>query len=165
MTGDPSMGTNPPNSKPTRRRTRQLGLACGFLLALLVSTHIPQTQMIELPQGIGLDKLLHVLAYGIGAALFFHALPAGSGWLGHVVVVFVLLAVAGLDEGTQPWVGRTASRLDWLADAVGITVAYFCFVGLKVRNHNQKRQSQRRIDKARLQASKRDVERLSAQEE
>lgn len=99
---------------------RFLWASC-FLLCLFFSTHIPPDRMFHFSQGIVLNKLLHVLAYGMATALFFGTLPTESGWSRYVFVLVGLLVVATLDEVTQGWVGRIASLSDWLADLIGIT--------------------------------------------
>jgi VanZ family protein len=71
----------------------------------------------------GIDKILHLLAYGVLASLA--AALATFGWGGKPQRLFalgcLLAGFAMLDELTQPIFGRQAEFADWLADCLGIT--------------------------------------------
>ena len=95
-------------------------LFIASVVSLLCLTHIPQSEM---PVDIGtfnLDKLLHVIAYGSVTILMFAALGAKSSLIFWFIATALLMVLGGVDEYTQPYVGRTCSLADWLADAVGI---------------------------------------------
>jgi len=93
----------------------------AYLAALLTLTHLPPGA--PSPSWRLWDKLEHTFSY---AALGFLAGWARSrrGSLRTTRIVLLLLALAALDELTQPIVGRDADPLDWLADGLG------CIVGL-----------------------------------
>jgi hypothetical protein len=104
-------------------RYRRL-LFASFLLAwtsAFVSTHLPL-------KGVALgsaDKGLHAIGYA-GLATAFWAALAGFGLtrrqrVGLILPVLLLYGVA--DELTQPWFGREAELLDWVADATGVLAA------------------------------------------
>jgi VanZ family protein len=50
---------------------------------------------------------------------------------GVLAVMLTLAALALLDEVTQPLVGRTASRWDFLADGMGVVLASLVFLARK----------------------------------
>lgn len=84
--------------------------------------------MVKSASLFGLDKLLHALAYcllTLGCALWvratwWHKHP----WLTRGLLAAVVLGYAAIDEVHQLFVpGRSASILDWLADALGAAVA------------------------------------------
>jgi VanZ family protein len=98
----------------------------GYWLALFVATHIPLRDVAPIA---GLDKLFHALAYA-GLAFLLAAVAGLFGrfsWRGYLVVLLLIAGYGALDEAVQALVpGRTADRLDWLADMVG------CLLGLSV---------------------------------
>lgn len=106
-----------------------------WLIAWLVSlgtvltlTHIPQSAMPEFLSENMLDKLEHVLAYGVIAFLFLLSLP-GQSRLATFVIGLVGLAIIGaVDEITQPFVNRVASVGDYAADVIGILLACAIFL-------------------------------------
>jgi VanZ family protein len=98
------------------RRWLPSAMWAGFILVL---TSIPS------PPGPGgiphLDKLFHLLVY------------AGQGWLVTralrtrrfvpLAAAFVGIAIFGLlDEWHQPFVGRDADLMDWIADVIGASL-------------------------------------------
>ncbi|MHC4593594.1 MAG: VanZ family protein [Planctomycetota bacterium] len=97
-----------------------LVLAVTFTATVILLTHIPQESMPSQLQEGGLDILLHVVAYG--AITFFLILSVKSSFsLGSaLVVLFTLLAIAIVDEITQPLVSRQESLADLVADVIGI---------------------------------------------
>ncbi len=120
---------------PSEVNLKRVLTAAFFTLAVLVATHIPQAVIDEkLPCLLGWDKLLHVGAYGLIAALALAAVAVRGkvnfkSWL---LVLAVVLTIGALDECTQPLVGRTASIMDWLADLGGVLLA-LVLVGQVVR--------------------------------
>jgi len=105
----------------------------GMVLTLLATvcvlglTHIPQSSVPRVFQVNGLDKLQHVVAYGLIAGLFLRSLRTPAHPAVLVIGFVVLAAIGALDELTQPWVNRTASVLDYLSDLAGVAIAYLVF--------------------------------------
>jgi VanZ family protein len=97
-----------------------LVLAVTFTSIVLVLTHIPQEFMPSQLQKSGLDKLQHVVAYGIITFLLIFALKSSPPLFSALLVFFAILAIGIVDEVTQPIVGRQASIIDLAADAIGI---------------------------------------------
>jgi VanZ family protein len=107
----------------------------GWLIAWLVSmgvvltlTHIPQDAMPEFLNEHMLDKLEHVLAYGLIAFLFLLSLPEGSRPATFVIGLVGLAVIGAVDEITQPFVNRIASVGDYAADVMGILLACVIFL-------------------------------------
>jgi VanZ family protein len=99
-------------------------LAAGALLvAAMCLSHLPQnTIAADLGSGAG-DKPAHTIVYGLLTWLLLRGC-AGTGRTRSIGKIVLLVAILGAaDEITQPWVGRTASLLDWLADLTGIVAA------------------------------------------
>lgn len=65
------------------------------------------------------DKESHILAFYALAALSLLAMPRMRKW----DVVLICLAIGGVIEVIQPFIGRSGSILDWLADAMGVFLA------------------------------------------
>ncbi|MDZ4687826.1 MAG: VanZ family protein [Planctomycetaceae bacterium] len=94
-------------------------IACGvYVTAMFIGTHAPlKLEPITAPNG---DKLLHLAGYaGLGFLLAWGLALRSSRprWLWCAYAAILLWA--GMDEVTQPMVGRTADVYDWLADASG----------------------------------------------
>ena len=100
-------------------------MAAGVLFVL---THIPQQRVPFELEVFSLDKVLHVLAYGLLTFLALKSLQA-PGPLICVALVLILSLFGGLDEYTQTFVGRRGSLMDWLADLVGITLVLILHLG------------------------------------
>ena len=86
--------------------------------ALILATSWPNPGVPQVGQA---DKLVHVLLYGILAWLLGRAEPT-LATLGRRAALTLagLVCFAALDEWHQGFVpGRSASRADWGADAVG----------------------------------------------
>lgn len=98
------------------------------LLAVLTLTHIPQAAMPRFLQKTLLDKVEHVLAYGVISTLFFLSLPSRVSLTVPVVGVVTLAGIGALDEITQPLVNRCASVGDFAADLIGILVPFAIFL-------------------------------------
>lgn len=88
----------------------------GFLTYLLLIELAP-----EAPKYSYEDKVQHVLAFGGVALVGMLAFPTRRCWL-----VMALVLYGGLMECMQYLLTTTrhASVLDWLADAVGVALAY-----------------------------------------
>jgi VanZ family protein len=65
------------------------------------------------------DKESHILAFYGLAALSLLAMPRMRKW----DVVLICLTIGGLIEVIQPFLGRSGSITDWLADAAGVFLA------------------------------------------
>ena len=111
---------------------RWLAVAMAALVVLLALTHIPQEMMPKALDAHLLDKVEHVVAYGVVAFLFLLSFRRPLGVTGVVVFLLVAALVGGLDEMTQPWVNRTASGLDFVADMIGVVVAYVIFLAMRL---------------------------------
>jgi VanZ family protein len=105
-----------------------------MMLTLLVAacvlglTHIPGEAVPQVLQAHALDKLEHVVAYGLIAGFFLLSLkrPVRPALL---LIGLVTLAVIGaLDEATQPLVHRVASIGDYASDLIGMAFACVVFL-------------------------------------
>lgn len=97
-----------------------LALAVTFTAIVILLTHIPQELMPSQLQQGGLDKLLHVVAYGAITFLLIVSVKNPFSLHSALLVSFGLLAIATVDEITQPLVSRQASFVDLAADVIGI---------------------------------------------
>jgi len=73
----------------------------------------------------GLDKLEHVIAYGVITLLFILSLKNSFSVFSAMILFFAISTVGAVDELTQPFVNRVASPIDWLADIIGIVAVLF----------------------------------------
>lgn len=85
---------------------------------------------IDMAEVVGMDKVLHFLAFAIGGAILVLALRESTRWSAKKVtaVAICALAVFGcVDEIHQLFTpGRTGGDLpDWIADFLGATVGAF----------------------------------------
>lgn len=65
------------------------------------------------------DKESHILAFYGLASFGLLAMPRMRKW----DVVLICLAIGGLIEVIQPFIGRSGSVMDWLADVTGVFLA------------------------------------------
>jgi VanZ family protein len=108
-------------------RLWQVALIC-FWLALFVATHIPVERLVLNPGAK--DKLVHTAAYAVLTLLFATTwrLSAGRFNLHQTIWVWcIVMLYAAFEETTQPLVNRSASLVDWLADALGATLGLAVF--------------------------------------
>jgi VanZ family protein len=90
-------------------------------LFFFVLTHWPKEAMPEGPAFMHLDKVIHFLLYTILGFLLSHREFDALNYRKQVLIVFSILAAYGFfDEFTQPYIGRTAEFLDWIADICGV---------------------------------------------
>jgi len=108
-----------------RFNIKSLTTAILFTAAVLVFTHLPQETMPSLLQKDGVDKLQHVLAYGVITFLFLISLRTSPTILSALLLFLAVSVIGAFDEITQPFVNRTASVTDLVADIVGILVVLF----------------------------------------
>ena len=99
-----------------------LVLAVTFTAIVISLTHIPQELMPSQLQESGLDKPMHVVAYGAITFLLIFSVKSSFSLHSTLLVLFALSAICILDEITQPLVSRQASIADLVADVVGIVV-------------------------------------------
>jgi VanZ family protein len=107
-----------------RRQDRAVAavLAGGAWLTALVLTHKPPGP----GSGVAVnDKLAHFLMYGALTAVLWRAWRIfGRSRRRRITTLAPLMLIYGaVDELTQPWFGRSAEWLDWLADAAGVAAA------------------------------------------
>ena len=108
-------------------------IAVIFTAIVVLLTHCPQN-ILPFKQENGLDKLAHALVYGAITLLFIFSLKIYITVPLACLVFLAILAIGAIDELTQPFVMRTASSADWLADIIGIfssLVFFACFKNSK----------------------------------
>jgi hypothetical protein len=88
-------------------------LVSFVIVCLLVVSHGDRFRSAYVWRLVG-DKIPHMVTYAVLAALMI--LLGVRGLLG----VALLIAVASVDELTQPWFGRSCTLGDWLADLASI---------------------------------------------
>jgi len=99
----------------------------AYLILLGIMTHTPAPQIPDLESGVPhIDKMAHVAMYVILSVLLLTSRICGlkRSWLVNLLVAMVLAAgIGAIDEVTQPYVGRSGTLGDWIADLVGIGLA------------------------------------------
>lgn len=108
------------SARQRRNRRRWGGLSAAATLCVLFLTHIPQANIGVDMTWLSLDKLLHALAYGLLAFTYMMSAQSQVNGLVLTGIVLMLASIAGLDEVTQSFVGRSSSLLDFGADMLGI---------------------------------------------
>jgi len=108
-----------------------LVIALAFTTIVMVLTHIPQELMPSQLQKKDLDKLQHIVAYGIITFLFNLSLKNSPSILSALLLFIAILAIGITDEITQPFVHRQASLSDLAADVIGIILALLLMIGTK----------------------------------
>lgn len=114
---------------------RRLVVALLAMAGLLILTHIPEKYMPDGLETFDLDKILHIMAYGMLTALMIMAIKSPRTWTLQLALFVILLVLAIADETTQAFVNRTASLADWLADIIGIIIALLTCVWF---NHSKR---------------------------
>ncbi len=99
----------------------------SVLVLSLVILFVPGNDVPAAP--VGVDKVVHLVLFG---ALAYTAVLAG---LGRSSAIGLLLLYAAGSEVLQalPVLGRSASALDWLADAAGVLVGIALTVAARRR--------------------------------
>ncbi|MEN6574915.1 MAG: VanZ family protein [Phycisphaerales bacterium] len=121
-----------PSNRMQRCFHRRWFIASFLSLALvLLLTHIPQEAVPRVLQRHMLDKVEHIIAYGLIALLFLLSLPNPVRSIPAAAGLVALAGVGILDETTQPFVNRIASVGDYLSDLIGIGLACVVFLVLK----------------------------------
>jgi hypothetical protein len=103
---------------------RRLLVAILVTVVVLSLTHIPQAKMPQVLMAGGLDKFEHVGAYGLVALCYLLAVKRSAGLWVPLAIILVLAGLAAMDEVTQPLVHRSCDFMDWVSDAIGITLAW-----------------------------------------
>jgi hypothetical protein len=114
------------------------------VVIVLGLTHIPGERIPRVLQAHYLDKVEHVVAYGLIAGFFLLSLPrparpegrTRSGPAGRerfrpavlLIGLAMLAALGALDEMTQPLVHRIASVADYACDLIGVALASVVFL-------------------------------------
>jgi VanZ family protein len=97
-------------------------------LGVLGLTHIPGEDVPRMFQADGLDKVEHIVAYGLIMGSFILSLQRPVRPLLLGIGLAVLAVIAALDETTQPLVHRTASIWDWAGDLTGMAIPCTVFL-------------------------------------
>jgi VanZ family protein len=103
-------------------------LAIAFAILMVAVSSFPDVQLPSIGTG-DLDKLLHVLEYGLLGFLVARGWGpwrAGSRHAAGIwIPAMILLAFAAADEYHQHWIpGRWPEWWDWAADTAGIVIGY-----------------------------------------
>ncbi|MCF7958394.1 MAG: VanZ family protein [Phycisphaerae bacterium] len=109
--------------------SKRLKVTAGYILLVMLLTHIPKGHMpLELGGygwgDIGLDKLIHLGAYGLMVYLAIWSAHAPVRLKVQLLIVAGVIVLGGLDEFTQTYVGRMCSVLDWIANVIGATLGF-----------------------------------------
>jgi len=103
---------------------------------------------VELPEFVGSDKLLHLIAYGSLAASFLYGLQPFTKQITRpaagIIVVFFCFAYGVGDEFHQYFIpGRLVSAWDVLADTAGaiLVVSWWIMGKAKVKSEKSKGES------------------------
>jgi VanZ family protein len=112
-------------------RPRWLLLTVLVLVCVLGLTHIPGEDLPRFLHARALDKVEHVVAYGLIAGSFLLSLRRPVRPVLLLAGLAALAALGALDETTQPLVRRSADLWDYAGDLAGIVSA--CVVFLIVR--------------------------------
>lgn len=93
-----------------------------YWLVIFVLTHLPPARLPAVPVN---DKLEHLGAYFILAALVNITLGQTLGKHRDWMTVAIILAYGAIDEWLQIPVGRSCELADWYADGAGVALAIF----------------------------------------
>lgn len=102
---------------------KRLAVALFAMTGLLILTHTPPKYMPDGLDRFDLDKILHLLAYGLLTSLMIMAIKPPRTWSLRSGLIVVLLVLAITDETTQVFVGRCGSNADLMADIIGMFIA------------------------------------------
>jgi len=105
---------------------KRLIVTATFTCVAILLTHIPQELTPSQLQESGLDKAVHIIAYGAITFLLIFSLKSLLSLRSALLILFTLSAIGAIDEITQSLVSRQTSLADLLADVAGIvTVLLF----------------------------------------
>jgi VanZ family protein len=99
-----------------------LTAATFFTIGVVGLTHLPDESVPDQLRLGGLDKLEHIVAYGMITFLFVFSLRTPLTLIVCLVLSPAIMAIGIIDELTQPLCNRTASFTDCLANIVGILI-------------------------------------------
>ena len=104
---------------------KRLIVALLAMAGLLVSTHmrVPQLHILDSLNSFELDKVLHLLAYGVLTCLVIIAIKPPRRLIMKLGILGALVLLAIADESTQGFVGRSTSSMDLVADMIGMFTA------------------------------------------
>jgi len=112
---------------PCERRLRAIRLVAWVVSGVILVLTLSPTNLTPPVSVAHVDKLMHVLAFFVWAAL----VTAGWRWPGRLVLV-VAVAFGGVIELVQPMTGRDAELADLAADLVGAAAGFW--LGLRLRS-------------------------------
>ena len=101
-------------------------LAIGYWLTMLIATHIPTPEMV-IGGAMEFDKLLHAGAYFVLATVLFitaRRLGSSNRLRTGLLIVFGVITYGAIDELTQPYFNRSCDLSDWIADSIGVLIAF-----------------------------------------
>lgn len=101
-----------------------------YLVVLFSATHYP-ADVLPTEIVIGIDKVVHVLAYGVLGLLIAMWLPRASAGRTALLTTAIVFGIGLLDEVTQPYFNRMCDPYDLLADLVGAAAASLSWVWLR----------------------------------
>ena len=123
-----------PHPLPPAVRSRRLWMWVGYWVCLFVVMHVPMagTGAPTVPHA---DKVAHILLYFILAGLGGRYLMAIGRASTREMITWAVgyAAYAALDEWLQPFVHRSMSLGDWVADVVGVAGATILILLLRRR--------------------------------
>ena len=125
--------------RPLMRMAVLSALLAGYWIALFAGTHYPRPPRSSTGHE---DKLLHLAAFaGLAVLICLAARVRGRRRLGfYLKLLLVLAAYGAIDERSQPWVGRTCSLGDWIADVAGAVLGVLVFAGFDAALARTRRQ-------------------------
>ncbi|MFQ5346440.1 MAG: hypothetical protein ACE5ED_01170 [Rhodothalassiaceae bacterium] len=98
------------------------------LAALVIGSAVITTSLAPLAALPASDKLLHAAAYGLWAI----PVSVSRRHIGRIgIYLAIILAAGGLIEIVQPYVGREASLVDFLANMAGVVLGGTGGLGLR----------------------------------
>ena len=98
----------------------------AYWMALFAIMHTPRQHLPDVSVSY-IDKVAHVTGYALlallgGAYAQRAGVKKGTAWYAKWLLVYALYAA--VDELTQPYVNRSASVSDWVADIIGVVIAF-----------------------------------------
>ena len=95
------------------------------------------------PQWTKYDKIVHFIEYGVFGYFLTRALYYQNNVsikkISIILALIIGILFAGIDEMHQKYIpGRLESFWDFIADAAGIIVAQFFFIGKSLKNKNSR---------------------------
>ncbi len=108
--------------------TRRAFLALFMAAIIFACSSIPNIE-VSTPQIPNLDKIAHILIYGLFSTLIFrNKLFLKRGYKGAILTVFLSTVYGISDEYHQHFTGRDCDIYDIIADFCGSLVAVFLYM-------------------------------------